>query len=174
MKKIETNAFRYSTSNTLKSIHIGKGVNNLSPLFKAWGSITDITDITIDEENPYYKVDGNLILTKDGKKVITYIKNVESQIIPEGVETIGANALATLRATEIILPSTLKTIESYGIRECANITTITIPNSVETIGTNVFNSCSNLAEIRIDKEAGSIAGSPWGVPKGDRAVIWLK
>ena len=99
---------------------------------------------------------------------------MESQTIPEGVETIGANALASFSATEIILPSTLKTIERNGIRECTNITTITIPNSVETIGTNVFSSCSNLAEIRIDKEAGSIAGSPWGVPKGDRAIIWLR
>ena len=26
----------------------------------------------------------------------------------------------------------------------------------------------------VNDEEGSIAGSPWKVPKGDRAVIWLK
>ncbi len=174
VKKIEGNAFRYSRSNTLKSIHIGKGVNDLSPSFKAWGNLTGTIDITIDEENSNYKVDGNLILTKDGKKVVIYIKNVESQTIPEGVETIGTNALTGFSATEIILPSTLKTIESQAFINCFNITTITIPSSVETIGTYAFRNCGNLAEIRIDKEAGSIAGSPWSVPKGDRAIIWLR
>ena len=174
VKKIETNAFGYSASNTLKSIHIGKGVNDLSPTFKAWGSITGITDITIDKENSNYKTDGNLILTKDGKKVITYIKNVESQTIPEGVETIGTIALASFSATEIILPSTLKIIKNSGFYGCTKITTITIPSSVETIESNAFSDCSNLAEVRIDKEKGSIAGSPWGVPKGDRAIIWLR
>ena len=131
-------------------------------------------DITIDEENPYYKIDGNLILTKDGKKLVTFVKNVESQIIPERVETIEYYALTDFDATEIILPSTLKTIEEEGISHCSNLTTITIPSSVETIGTNAFSSCSNLAEIRIEKEAGSISGAPWGVPKGERAIIWIR
>ena len=162
-------------SETLKSIHIGKGVNNLSTTFKCDGYILDTIDITIDEDNPYYKVDGNLIVTKDGKKVVTYIKSgVVSQVIPEGIETLENNAFTNIKASEIILPSTLKTIEREAFGGCANITTITIPNNVETIGTNAFSSCSNLAEIRIDKGAGSIAGSPWGVPKGDRAIIWLR
>ena len=172
VKTIEDYALRQGWS--LKSLHIGKGVSNLSTVFKSWGNVEGTLDITIDEENPYYKIDGNLILTKDGKKVVTYVKYVESQIIPEGVETIENGALADFKATEIILPSTLKTIEAEGISYCGNLTTITIPSSVETIATNAFSSCINLAEIRIEKEAGSISGAPWSVPKGDRAVIWLK
>lgn len=162
-------------SGTLKSIHIGKGVDNLSTTFKADGYISGTIDITIDEDNPYYKVDGNLIVTKDGKKVVTYIKSeVESQVIPEGIETIANNALVSIRAREIILPSTLKTIESQAFIGCTNLTEIEIPSSVETIGDDAFGSCSNLAEVRINKEQGSIIGSPWSVPKGERAIIWLR
>ena len=172
VKTIESFVLRWGWS--LKSLHIGKGVSSLSTLFKAWGNVEGTLDITIDADNPYYKVDGNLILTKDGKKLVTYIKHERSQVIPEGVETIEYNALAGFDATEIILPSTLKTIEAEGISYCGKLTTITIPSSVETIGTNAFSNCSNLAEIRIDKETGSITGSPWGVPKGERAINWLR
>ena len=169
---IESTAFRYS--NTLKSIYIGKGVNSLSPTFKASGNIYGTLDITIDEENPYYKIEGNLILTKDGKEVVTYLKNVQSQIIPEGVEKLGSNALRSLNATEIILPSTLKEIEEGAISGCTGLTEIEIPSSVVTIATNAFDGCSNLEEVRIDKEKDSISGSPWYVPKGERAIIWLR
>ena len=169
---IESNAFRYS--NTLKSIYIGKGVNSLNSTFKAYGNIYSTLDITIDEENPYYKIEENLILTKDGKVVVSYLKNVQSQIIPEGVEKLGDSALTGLNATEIILPSTLKEIEENAFRSCTGLTEIEIPSSVETINSTAFSLCGNLSEVRINKEKGSISGSPWSVPKGDRAIIWAE
>ncbi len=170
---IEGNAIR--TCNSLKKIEIGSGLSNLSSTFKA-NSVNNLESIIIDEENQNYKISGNLILTKDGKEVVTYIKrNVQSQIIPEGVEKLCSYAFANLtNVIEIILPSTLKEIESSAFYNCTGLSKIAIPSSVEIIGTNAFGSCSNLAEIRIDKEQGSISGSPWSAPKGERSIIWLR
>ncbi len=168
---IESNIFRYG--NTLKRIYIGKGLNSLNSNFK--GNIeTSGIEITIDEENPYYKTEGNLILTKDGKKVVTYIDKVQNQVVPEGIEVLGSWAFYNCRLTEITLPSTLKEIGENCFRGNSNLIAIEIPNSVETIAGTAFSICSNLVEVRIDKEQGSISGSPWSVPKGERAIIWLR
>lgn len=75
--------------------------------------------------------------------------------------------------TEVILPEGLKEIGS-SFNHCSGLTSIYIPNSVETIDSGAFNNSPNLDKIQIDKEAGSIEGSPWGVIKGDRAIEWLR
>ena len=165
----------FRNTNKLEKIEIGNGVKNLSSSFKSWSSIPSGLELTIDEDNPYYKVEGNLILTKNGEEVVTYINNAQSQIIPEGVVKLQNSSLEDLSsATEIKLPSTLKEIGSNAFLYCNGLIEIQIPNNVETIGTNAFDSCAKLEAINIDKEQGSISGSPWGVPKGDRAIIWLR
>ena len=174
---IEKNAFK-SGSNKLIKIDIGKGVSNLSSGFKGWGGINSATnlEITIDSENQNYKVENNLILTKDGKKVITYCNRyVQMQVVPEGVEEIAVSAFAGfVNAEEIKLPSTLRVIGADSFADCDNIKVIEIPNSVETIASSAFNLCNVLETVTIDKEQGSISGSPWGAPKGERSITWLR
>ena len=158
----------------LEKIEIGSGVKNLANRFKHWSSISNGLELTIDSDNPYYKVEGNLILTKDGKEVVTYINSVQSQIVPDGVEKLQDYAFINMGVEEIILPNSLKKIGVYSLAQNTKITKIEIPSSVETMLDNVFSDCSNLAEVRIDKEKDSISGSPWSVPKGERAIIWLR
>ena len=55
---------------------------------------------------------------------------------------------------------------------CQKLTQIEIPSSVEQIGSSCFGSCSKLEKIIIHKSKGSISGSPWGCPTGERAVEW--
>ena len=172
VKKIEETIFKQASN--LKKMQIGSGVNDLSPIFKAWSDINNLT-ITIDDKNQYYKVEGNLILTKDGKEVVTYCsKNVEIQEVPVGVEKLKFYAFDFINATEIKLPSSLKVIESRAFNNCIKLKQIVIPNNVETIGSYAFGNCSILEKIEIDKEKNSISGSPWAVPKGERAIIWLR
>ena len=171
VKEIEAESL--SGSSNIKRIEIGKGMEFLNNEFKAWCGLGNI-ELIIDEENPYYKVDGNFILTKDGKEVVTFINNDDTLNIPQGIEKLQDNSLTDFQGKEIILPTTLIEIGARAIHYCLYIEKIEIPNNVEIIGESAFSGCNNLAEIRIDKEEGSIAGSPWKVPKGDRAVIWLK
>lgn len=167
--------YMFSSATNLKKIEIGSGVTNLSSSFKSYSEIPDGLEIIIDSANPSYKVEGNLILTKDGKKLITYVNKTQSVVVPEGVEILSSYAFENLKsAQEIILPSTLKEIESSAFIYCTSLTEIQIPNSIERIGENAFLNCSNLQSIKIDKEAGSIEGAPWGATKGDRVIQWLR
>ena len=167
-------AYIFSGTTNLKRIEIGTGVTNLSPSFKNYSAIPDGLEIIIDSANPNYKVEENLILTKDGKEVVTYVNTVQSMVVPEEVEKLSDYAFEAFSATEIILPSTLKSIGYASFTNCNYLAEIKIPNSVENIGIVAFSNCSNLQSIKIDKEAGSIEGSPWNAPKGDRVVQWLK
>ena len=161
-------------ANELKKIHIGNGVTNLDNQFKGncWA---ELEELTIGENNQSYKTEGNLILTKDGTTVVTFIKLEETSVeVPEGVKTIGTMAFYNSKMQEIHLPSTLETINDNAFRYCSSLTTVEIPNSVKTISTTAFSNCNNLSEVRINKKKGSISGSPWSVPKGDRAIIWAE
>ena len=172
---INMEIYIFSNVTSLRSIKIGSGVANLSPSFKGWGGMPSDVNITIDSSNLNYKTEDNLILTKDGKKVLTYISNnVQSQTIPEGVEILEYNSFEDFQASEIILSNTLKEIGNNCFNLCPNLTEILIPNSVETIASNAFINCANLESIKIDNTAGSIIGAPWSAPKGDRVISWLK
>ena len=74
--------------------------------------------------------------------------------------------------TEVILPEGLKEIGS-SFQYCKGLTEIFIPNSVEKISTDAFLNWTNLMHRRLDKEANSIEGAPWGAISWDRAVEWL-
>ena len=173
VKTLRENILSYTTK--LKKIEIGSGVSYLTPNFKAWSSLPSGLELTIDEDNPNYKVEGNLILTKNGEEVVTWINRAQSQIIPEGVVKLQNNSFLDFSsATEIVLPSTLKEIGNSAFVYCGSLIEIQIPNNIENIGSNAFAYCDKLETISINKEQGSISGSPWSVPKGERAIIWLR
>ena len=156
----------------LQSISIGKNVKNINAAFKSWGSISKDITVTIDIENPNYKVLDNYIVTKDGKTLITFINLIKDFEVPEGIEKISSSAFTSAGIEKIELPNTLKEIEADAFQYNGNMLEINIPTSVESIGNNVFSNCSNLNAINIDKPENSITGSPWGAPKGLRIVNW--
>lgn len=62
--------------------------------------------------------------------------------------------------TDIIIPNSVRTIGMYALTGCANLTTVRIGNGINTINKGAFN--VSATDIYIDKEEGSISGSPWG------------
>ena len=99
--------------------------------------------------------------------------NLENVTIPESVTKIGNYTLHyRTNMTSIVLPDGLKEIGSSF--QYTGLTSIYMPNSVDTIASNAFVNSANLTQIQIDKEPGSIAGSPWGAIRGDRIVEWLR
>ena len=173
VEKIEGWVFS-GANKVLKQINIGKGVNNLNANYII--TVDDfIEKVNIDEENPYYSSDENYIYNKDKTKIITFIKDVESYKIPEGVLTIGSNAFATMssKLKNIEFPNTLITIENRAFSNCTNLEKIEIPNNVQNIGSNAFSGCTNLNEIKINNSKDSITGAPWGATKGLRVVKWV-
>ena len=160
-----------SSLTKLENINIGPNVTYISPIFKLnnyYGTVT------IDESNQSYTVEDNELYNKDKTELITVLYKINGQyIVKEGVIEIGNAALRSqMNMTSIVLPEGLKEIGSSF--QHTGLTSIYMPNSVEVINSNAFANSANLTQIQIDKEPGSIAGSPWGAIRGDRIVEWLR
>lgn len=85
-----------------------------------WNSSFDKTGlelIEVSENNPNFKSENNLILTKDGKTVVYCPPIVENIIVPEGVENIGT-------PHESFIP----------FRCCYDLKSITFPSTLKFIG----------------------------------------
>ena len=95
--------------------------------YRAFSNCSNLTNITVDENNNYYKsIDGNLY-NKGGTKLIQYAigKTDTSFIIPDSVTYIG----------------------DWAFGGCNELTSITIPDSVTYIGYDAFGDCSELTNI---------------------------
>ena len=163
----------------LERLNLEKNVKKLEPTFLYW---SNITEIMINEENPYYVVENDVLYKKDKEEVkkelvlpIEPIDKIVEFEIPYGVTKIGDRAFYNKsKMTKIILPETITEIGWQAFGNCKSLKEIDIPSNVEKIENYCFDTCDNLSEIRINKAKGSIAGEPWGADKGERAVIWLK
>ena len=125
---------------------------------------------------PFAGQAGGCLISKDGT-LITVTANISNDIkasdFPEGITSIGKGAFYGKSSKSLELPETIKTLETQSFWSSA-IKKIWIPSSVEYIGDSSFLG-SNLNEtgsICIDKEEGSISGSPWSAPSGARTIMW--
>ena len=171
------NGYAFFLCTNLRNLVIGKNVTSLTLDWRWDNRKGNITSLNIDEDNKKYTVEGNAIYTKNEEGNLNTLVSVWGNIteleIPNGVKIIGYGALRVTNITRLILPDT---IESIGDEVFVNskLTEIRIPKSLKSIGNNVFEGCSNLTKIEIDNKKGSIPGSPWGCPIGERAIIWLQ
>ena len=110
------------------------------------------------------------IVEKDGNRLITVSKDLETYNIPTTIQTIGNNAFySKSKLKSITIPNNIKSIEMNAFDLDYNLQKIEIP----AIGSNAFSRCNNLTEIIIHKGENDITGSPWGCPYGLRAVKWV-
>ena len=166
VETIEGQSFRDGTYN-ITEITIGKGVKTISSDFRQNSDFYNVT-LTIDSENPNYIVEGNFILSKDRKTLVSPINNAKEVVVPKGVETIGN--LAQMQAETIKLPNTIKEIKS--MRNNSDLKEISIPSSCTMIDERAFSGCSALETVKIQNKENSISGAPWGATKGLKVVKW--
>ena len=69
--------------------------------------------------------------------------------LAEGIETIGNQALSGLNITELILPSTLKTIGEQAFNYSSSIKTLAIPEGVTSIGNYAFAYMYGLTKLEL-------------------------
>ena len=165
-------AFAFEKNTKIENIKIGANVNYIDPFFK----YTNYSGtVTIDNNNQNYCVEDKVLYNKDKTEIITILYKINGQYtVKDGVTKLGYNAFHNQnKMTEIVLPDSLKEINS-SFNFCNSLTHIYIPNSVEIISERAFSNSPNLTQIQIDKEPGSIVGSPWGAIRGDRIVEWLR
>lgn len=166
LEKIGYGAFSRCTA--LTKINIPKNVDEIGAYAfqtKGWNhEIGNISEITVDESNPYFKSIDGVVYTKNGKIIVAYpvaksgkydipadvnkiaegafgnCQKLTAVSIPEGVTYIPENAFSYCTAlAEVKLPSTLKTIDKWGFEACA-FTSIDIPENVTAIDAHAFDS----------------------------------
>ena len=84
----------------------------------------------------------------DNNVLINVDPNMETVIVPEGVEEIGYAAFKDSIASEVILPSTLLKIGPFAFAGCKNLTKLVLPEGLKTIDLYAF-AFTNLKEINI-------------------------
>ena len=154
----------------LQQVNIGKNVTYISPVMMLW---SNKANVVIDKDNPVYMTENGILYSKDKKTLyaMLYIASGEFEI-DSGVETIEMMAFDGQQITKLILPEGLKTISQRAFTQCAFLESVEIPSTVTTIETGAFERCPNLTSMNIKQKANSIAGAPWGIPKGMKVINW--
>lgn len=117
------NRYEFQNCNSLERITVPRSVNLIQPsIFQGCNSLRHIT---VDPDNPTFdsRDNCNAIIETATNKLVAGCK---STIIPEGVTAIGEGALENLPMSTLTLPSTLQTIESYGIHLIDGLESLTV------------------------------------------------
>ncbi len=145
---IELGAF--ADCKSLKHIYIPKSVTSIG--YDVFVGCSSLTAINVSDENTSYKSVDDVLITKDGTRLIQYPigKTDTEYTIPDGVKTIGDDSFTGCTNLSIIhIPSGVKTIESNAFSECTGLTKFYIPKGITNINSGVFDGCTSLSEIYI-------------------------
>lgn len=126
----------------------------------------DSSEDTTSESFYYYTTEENTSIDEsvedkwvtkdldDGTISVSYTGNANILFIPdefEGITVSAVNMVADDVLTEIIIPDTVKVIESRAFTYCKNLKTVSMGNGVERIGACAFMSCSKLETIHFSE-----------------------
>ncbi|GEM_PF-6577202 len=137
----------WDITKNLTSIFIPKTITNIN---HTGGS--NITDVSIAEDNPSYSVMDGVLFNKDKTKLLAYPagKLETAYSIPETVTVIDYNSFQYSILEEILIPNSVKTINGNAFKSCHYLTSLNIPASVEKFGGG-FNG-SGISAITVDAQ----------------------
>ena len=123
---------------TLQYLHIGSNITTIKGSFIT--STTNLYDISVSKNNPYFYIDKNSLMDN---RIMTLVKSTTIGEIPDNTLIIGTFAFAgnkTIRSINI--PSSVHTIGNGAFNSCSALGPIVyIPKNVTTIVTNAFIEC---------------------------------
>ncbi|MBQ2626037.1 MAG: leucine-rich repeat protein [Kiritimatiellae bacterium] len=108
--------YAFGDCDTLASLTIPASVKIIGE--NAFDGCYRLKTISVAKGNTAFKYTGGMLLTKNGKRLITVSRNVTSVAVPNGVQTIGYAAFAgCTRLTKVSLPKTVRHIGDEGANE---------------------------------------------------------
>lgn len=157
------NADTFEGCKNLRKIHIP---NFREPLTVAQNDIArifkdcNLDEITISTANKDYKLLGNCVLDKTGKKLIL---GCNKSVIPETVEEIGRWAFnGCTKLTELTIPDNVKRIEMEAFHGCTSLKSVNLPNGLIEIGIKAFYDCSALEKTNLPESLEKIGDEAFG------------
>ena len=156
----------FSSCEALRSIILPQGVKNIG--HNPFVVCKYLSSIVC--RSPHFKEIDKMLLTSDGKRLISYWGKEKVVNVPQGVESIGNRAFAyCYDLTSITLPQGVESIGNKAFKDCYALTSITLPQGVKCIGDWAFSSCEALRSIRIPK--GTLAHFQRILPSGFHKII---
>jgi len=134
----------------IEQFHIPSAFNNLIINSNSGNGFTStFAAITVDASNPYFSAENGILYNKTKNKLVhvpqSRIPSV--LVIPEGVDTLGNSAVKTTTSycnyPKIILPSTLKYIENYGLQAASKADTLVVRSVIPPALANTSYSLNN-------------------------------
>ena len=157
----------FSNCHALTSIRIPSTVTTIPAVWPNWPDRTVVTQ----GDSPFFNCsnlasfsgkfasqDGALLITdpvdgSSGSVLISYAPAntslSSSVVVPSGVTKIGRSALESASFSDIELPESLTSIETYAFSSNSNLSSVVLPKGVTEIKNGAFNNCSSLTELRI-------------------------
>jgi len=147
--KLQSNVF-YNTG--LESLHIPANVTYIGEY--CFVGLENLTAITVDGNNPNFKAVDGLLLSKDGRKLVTVpAGRTGSLTVPISVEEIGFGAFENTALEEVLFDPNAN-ILTFGYRaffRAKNLTVIHVPASVVSIDYYAFAYCEKLHTVNFAK-----------------------
>jgi len=107
----------------------------------------NITSLTVHPDNPVYRSEGNCIIERVSG---TLIAGCQNSVIPSSVRSINTYAFYQLPAlTTINIPEGVLSIADNAFYECRNLSSVTISSSVASVGVFAFFGCWGLTNIEV-------------------------
>ena len=147
LTSIKHDAFAYCSA--LQEINIPSSVISIGDwsigIYNPFRSTPSVMSISVEEGNPVYYSDGNCLIQRETKTVVSGCRNSK---IPNGVVVIGNEAFESGMAGQLYLPASVTTIEESAFANCSSISSIyslnTIPPSMYT-GSSFMHSFANVS-----------------------------
>ena len=139
----------------VKSIRFSAGVKEIKN--RAIAFSPNITELTVDVNNPVFISKGNCVIKKDRKTVYLGCKTSTIPTSPDVVEMLYADAFyGCLGLTSITVPSNITSTVTYGVFEmCTNLTYAYVDSN--RVSQTMFKDCTSLKEVRLSEKVEEIS-----------------
>lgn len=137
LEKIETMAF--ANCFLLNHVNLPKALNFLD--VTAFSNCIGLTNLTVDENNPIFTTENNVLLNKDKMELIMCpnVTGRTNYTIPSIVTTIGERAFYGCSYLEdVTISDNVKIIEEEAFDGCINLNKVTIGDGLTSIGANAM------------------------------------
>jgi len=118
-----------------------------------------LTEITVDENNQYYKSVDGILYSKDGTLLVNFPcgKNVSNVTIADNVTSIELWAFCKCDSfISVTMPDSVTEIGNCAFSNCRNLKTVRLSNSLKKLQYQTFMGCTSLKMVEIPGSVTSI------------------